>query len=86
MEVAVVDKGDAVELAPVEGSRNGILLLVLGLEIKQKVTGAEVVGGSWGDLLGFFLIFNFVGLQHLFVFVNVQLRDRALDEAESLFL
>ena len=60
-EVAIVDRGGAVELAPVEGSRNGVLLLVLGLEIKQNATGVEVIGGS-------------------------KLRDRALDEAESLFL
>ena len=50
--VVIVDRGGAVELAPVEGSQNGILLLVLGLEIKQKVMDVEVVGGSRGDLAG----------------------------------
>ena len=34
------------------------------------------VGGSRGDLAGFFLIFNFVSLQHLFVFVDGKLRGR----------
>ena len=78
-EVAIVDKGGAVELAPVEGS------LVLGLRIKQKVTGAEVVVGSRGDLLGFSTV-SVLSAEHLFVFVDGKLRDRALDEAESLFL